>query len=454
MNIMGSILGREIQAIISDKDKPVIYRWVCEIHVNEQIYYPIKILNLDFEENPEVKYCPNVVVRVAITGGDYYKQILPNDEILEVTLKKYLISQSTDSVDYSAPFTQERYKATIFDKKDAATASNVYDTVSQELLNVTDVVEVQFQLLNKAIEQLRLMTVGGVYRKSTVQDLLQSLLTASFDELEVDDDRKPIGIDMVEPSNTAVQETFIIPHGTTLVDLPDYIQNHSGGIYNSGLGHFIKDEYWYIYPKYNVKRFGQTQRTMTVIRVPPNQLPMVEKTYRVSGDSITILATAEADKFNLSEIKQLNEGNGARFATADNFLEDFTINEDNRALARRGARASEFAGKERPKNSNAAFLNNKNITSNPYVQYSEITKRQGNVFSFTWENSNMDLIVPAMMVTILMLEEDRVVEMSGVLVSVHHSVTLNGQGPTARNYITNSIISVFIDTILDDNPEQ
>ena len=442
---MQSVLGREIQAIMSDTVKPVIYRWSVEIYVDTVIYSPIKILNIDYEENPEVKYCPNVVVRLALQAGDYYKEILPNDDIIEIAIKRYLVNQSTNSIDYSQPFEQERYKATILEKIDPSVAANTFDTISKDLLNVTDLVEVEFQLLNKAIEQLRLTTVGGVYRKSTVEDLLKTLLTTTFTDVEVEDDRKPIGIDIVPPSNTAVQETFIIPQGTTLVDLPDYIQNHSGGIYSSGLGHFIKGEYWYIYPKYDVKRFGNTNRTMTVIRVPINKLPMIEKTYRISGDTLTVIATSEADKTNIAETKQLNEGNGVRFANADNFLEDFVQVKDNRALARRGARASEFVGQERPKNSNAVFMAQNKITSNPYAQYSEITKRQGNLFTFVWENSNMDLILPAMMVKLMMLEGDEVVEYSGTLISVHHSVMLQGKGAISNSYITNSVITVFLD---------
>ncbi|HEX2471463.1 MAG TPA: hypothetical protein VHJ59_01805, partial [Nitrososphaera sp.] len=182
---MSSILGREIDAVVRDTDKPVVFRWVCEIYVNKEVYTPLKVLNIDFDENPETNFAPTIVVRVALAAGDYYKAILPNDSIVELSLKRYTVNSSYDTIDYSVPFIEKRYKATVYNKQDLATAGNIPSEISKELLNITDIVIVQFQLLSKAIEKLRVMTVGGVYRKSTVKDLLQTVLTNCLGQIDV-----------------------------------------------------------------------------------------------------------------------------------------------------------------------------------------------------------------------------------------------------------------------------
>lgn len=444
---MRSALGREINAVLQNTEPRTQYRWVLVLHMDGVDYPVMKLLNIDYDENPEENIATNVVVRFVMEAGTYYKRILPNDDRLEASIYKYTLIDGTSQVNFEIPAEFERYTATIFDKSDAAVTANLADLVDEALLNITDIVEVQLQLLNKAVEQLRIMPVGGVYRNCTAEDLLVTCIHKAYEQIEVTDDRMPIGVDITGVSNTEVQESFVIPHGTRLMDLPDYIQNHSGGVFNSAMGSFIKGEYWYLYPKYDTTRFGNTQRTLTIIRVPPNKMPGTERTYRISGDSIIIIATAEADKFNLSELRQLNAGNGTRFVSADNFLEDFTQTSDNRTLARRGARANEFVGQHRPTGIDYAPVSEDRITSNPYKHYSSIAGRQGNIFTLVWENSDMDLILPGMLVKILTLDGDDIVEYDGVLLRSYHAISLKGKGMLSRSYVTRTVMNIFTNAV-------
>lgn len=447
---MQSSLGREIQSILYNIEPNTTYRWVVELHIDDVNFTTMKVLNVDYDENPETNIAPSITVRFAMEGGTYYKRILPNDSRLEATIYKYTLINDSSEINFEIPVEYERYTATIFNKHDANKAINLTDAVSEELLNVSDLVEVQLQLLNKAIEQLRIMPIGGVYRKCTAEDLLVTCIQNAYRHLDVEEERLPIGVDINGVSNTEIQETFVIPHGTRLMDLPDYIQNEVGGVYNSGMGSFIKGEFWYIYPKYNTVRFGETQRTLTIIRVPPNKLPSSERTYRVTNDTIMILCTAEGDKYDLSEIEQLNSGNGTRFASASHFLELFNTTEDNRTTASRGARVNEFLGQYRSTDINHAPVSSDRITANPYKHLANITKRQGNIISLVWENSDMDLILPGMLVKILTLEDEEVVEYSGVLLRSYHGVSLRGKGLTGRTYITRTVFNIFVDALIGE----
>lgn len=450
MNIFESALGREIDAVLYSTTPLPTYRWVAIIHANGQDYPTMKILNLDYDENPEENIAPSVTVNLVMMAGTYYKHILPSDSDLEITIKRYSVYSGISEIDFDQPIIEERYTATIFNKGDAAMTVNMAEAVDEALLNITDLVEVQFQLLNKAIEQLRFIPVGGVYRNCTAEDVLVTAIHTAYDNLTVTSDRTPIGVDIAHVSNKEVQESFVIPQGTRVMDLPDYIQNHSGGVFNSGMGSFIKDEYWYIYPKYDVTRFGNTQRTLTIIRVPPNKLPSSERTYRISGDSIIILATAEANKVNISEVEQLNKGNGVRFATADNFLESFVTTENNKTTAVRAERVNEFIGQERPTGIDIAPVTEDRITSNPYKHLSDITQRQGNIYSLVWENSDKDLILPGMLVKILVLEGEEIIEYPGVLLRAYHAISVKGIGALSKNYITRTVFNIFTDATIKE----
>lgn len=449
MDIFQSSLGREIDAILVNTEPRVLFRWMLVLHTPEGDYETMKVLNVDYDDNPEENFTTVVNAQFVMEAGTYLKRIIPLDAELEATVLQYPLIAGTTEIDYEQEIRSKRYRATLFDKTHDSDKLNLVDTIDETLLNITDIVQIQIQLIDKVTEQFLPLRVGGVRRKSTAQDVLVTMIQESYAVIDVPDNEKPIGVDVQGVSNTEVQETFVIPHGTRLVDLPDYIQNHCGGVFNSAMGSYYKDGFWYLYPKYDVKRFGKTDRTLTVIRIPPNKLPSSERTYRVSGDTIIILATSDAQKSNVSETNQLNEGNGVRFASSDFLLESFNETKDNKTTASRGKRVHEFLGQNRPTGINNAPVSDVVLTSNPYKQYSDVTQRQGNVFSFIWENANMDLIQPGMLVKLMVLEGEDVVEYEGVLLRAYHAVSLTGKGLLGRTYVTRSVLNIFTNALFE-----
>lgn len=193
----------------------------------------------------------------------------------------------------------------------------------QDALDLNNFLEVQFQLLDKSLEQLRMLSIGGIWRGCTVGDFLRTTLTRYARAAVVDETLKVVGVDMVPPSNQAIRDHVIIPHGTKLMEVPDYVQQQCGGIYSTGLGSYLRDRYWYLYPALDVARIDQAEDIATIIVVPPKRFPGVERTYRQDPGNLVIIASGDVKFQTDSTAQQLNHGNGIRYADASKVMDGF-----------------------------------------------------------------------------------------------------------------------------------
>lgn len=444
MEIEQSSLSREVTSIISGDVKPVHYTWTADVHANGETHRALKVLSIDFNEDYEASFAEEIMIRLALSGGTYAKRIYPFQGQLEITLYRTPIKEASDVNDPEAVLNVERYSATLVDTGNPAIENSGINAISETALNLTNILEVNFQLVNKALEQLRVISVGGIYRNSTVEDVVKGVLTTESKRVQVEGSRMPKGVDMVEASNKVKREHIVLPQGTRLVDVPEYVHKRCGGIYNAGLGYFLRGDYWYVYPCYDTTRFPHVTRTLTVINVPKNKFPNVERTYRKDGNNLVVLATGQVKFRDDSEVQQLNRGNGVRFADANKFMDGFVKTQNNKTVASRGTNNSEFEALQRKDNISIAPLSARPINANPFVEYSAIARRDGAIFAFVWENSFPNLVFPGMMVKVLYLEDDEIKEHYGVLVKAHHFVQMRGQGMTEVRYVTHSTLSVFI----------
>lgn len=443
MEIEDSTLWREISAVLQDGSKPVSFGWTAQLHADPEDFEIMKVLGIDFIEDHENNFTETVIIELLLGGGTFLKRVYPNRERLEVTLIRNPMNETGEGMDFSQAAFSERYSATLLDTSNALLEGNIAGTASEQVLNQANIIPVKLQLINKSIEQLRMVSVGGSVRNATVKDTLLSMITATLPKVKVEKALSITGVDLIDPSNSRVYPQIVIPHGTLLSELPDMVHQNQG-IYNSGLGSFIHQGYWYIYPKYDVTRFNSTSRSVTIIRVPPNKLPSIERTYRIQGDNVVILATSDSTFQDDSERLQLNQGNGVRFSDSSKFMGGFVETADNKSLARRGATNNEFIANQRLTGNNNVQLSRTPISANPYLEYSKLAQRQGSLFTLVWENSNMDLLLPGTQIQILYLEGEEIKQLQGTLHALQHAVQLAGQGLTANRYQTRTAIGVFV----------
>lgn len=438
-------LFREATNIVSGAAKPVHFLWQADIHAGGQTYRALKVLQIDFKRDFENSYADIVMVRVAILGGKYAYRIYPNQSNIDITMYRQPVGETSSQPDPDAQRQTERYTATLVDRGNPLLEGNSPAAMSEEALDASNIFEIEFQLTNKALEQIRLMAVGGIYRASTNEEVIKYVLTQASSSVKVDGVRAPKGVDMVKASNQAQRDHIVIPQGTKVVQLPNYLHNKCGGVYSTGMGYYLQGDYWYVYPCYDTKRFNEAPKTLTVINVPKNKFPNGPRTYRKDGRNTVILATGEVSFKDTSDARQLNEGNGVRFADANQFMGlGFATTKNNRVTMSRGDNVSEFIASPRPNGMNNVQVSDNPITSNPFNEYSKMAQRQGSYISLVWESSLPELVFPGMPVRVLYLEGDVIREIYGVVLQAFDAVQMVGSGLPSDRHSTTTALAIFV----------
>lgn len=444
MELEQSGLYQEVQAITASPN-PVHFAWSAIIHLNATSVdlTPMKLVSHDIDADFEANYSDQTIVRLLVPAGKYTFQIYPNQSNLDISITKQPLMETGDTTDTTQPFQTERFTATLIDKGDPSVQGNGQNSISEDDLDRTNLIEVDFQLVNKALEQIRMKTVGNIFRYTTPEDVIKGVLTMESTNVLINNVQAVQGVEMVDADNTTQRDHLVIPHGTKLVNLPKYVHEKCGGVYGAGIGYYLQNGMWYVYPCYDPTRFAQAAQTMTVIIIPENKYPNMERTYRQEGTNLVVLATGKVKTKDSSDSKQLTHGNGVRFADATMFMEGFSTTTNNKALAARGATNSEFVSVQRPNGLNNVQVSPNRITANPYLEYSTLAKRNGGVMGLVWEHSDPSLIVPGMLVRILYLSDDQIQQRYGVILKAHHSVQMAAPGLTVARHVQRSILSVF-----------
>ena len=446
MEIEQSALFREIQRITSSGGKPVHYMWRAEIHANGGTYPAMKVLEIDTIEDFAYGFAAERVIRLAIPAGVYASKVYPFKNKLEITLFQTPIGEMSDQANLNELRGSERYSAVIFDTGNPIVEGNGINTPSQGAMDLTDIRYVDFQLLDKAVEQIRGISVGGIYRGTTNEDVIKATLTKESQQIRVDGTMVPVGVNMVSANNKVKREHVVIPQSLrlTLVDLPGYIQKNCGGVYGTGIGCYISKNLWWIWPLLDTTRFETSEFALTIINVPRNMMPGIERTYTSSGRNLTILSTGEVQFRDPTDSTQLTDGNGVRFTSANKIYEGFGKTKGNKTVLARGGNNSEFLSSKRPSGINIAKVSDNPINSNNFEEYSKLAMREGGELKAVWENSNPALIRPGMPVKFFYLDGEVIRELEGVLLHAHHHVEMVGNGLLSNRHRTNSALSLYV----------
>jgi len=449
MEIENSSLYQDVAEVIGSGAKQVHYTWRATIHIGNDDIDVLKVVSRDNLMEFDHKYAEEMMLTVEVGLGTYAHRLYPNQDQLDITLTRYPIGEVGNADDNEQNVQATRYTAIMVDLGDVKLEANSSNTPTETALNLTKMVTVEFQLINKTLEQLRLKTFGITVRDATVEKALKAILTSFSKDIDVDANQLPQGVSMVKASNQTKYGQMVIPHGLRLVQFPAFMQEHFG-IYNAGLGYFYHQRHWYLYPRYNVERFTDTQKTLTIINVPRNRFTGTERTFKQVGSHLTILATSEVKLEDRSTALQLNAGNGARYADANQFMENYVKTENNKSVVSRARNTSEYMSLERPNGMNNIRFSEKMITANPYAEFSKLAERNGAYFSMRWEHSDQSLIEPGMVAKIMYLDGEEIKELYGSLVKVHHYDQMAGVGYVSTRFISHSVLVFFVERSLPD----
>ena len=466
MEIETSPLINEISKVIEDGPKDVFYRWTAEFKIKDtfkgelpltekdkesslkeeledKIYKPLKLLSFDLERDYEKNYGDYVKLRVFISYGTWVKVLFIAREHLFCTITRTPLKEGTKEVDTEKEITTVMYDCIPQMREDLQVEVSRFAAYDKFQLDTTaPPLEIDFELLDRALELTRKVTLGGIIRKKAPKDVINGILSKYTKELEIDEGKAVEKITLIKPDNEEDREHYLIPHGTRLLDVPNFIQNTCGGVYNAGINTYFQDNQIYIYPIANLKRFDDEEQTLTVIKIPENRFTDIERTFKLDDKRLTILATSEAKFSDFNRATLLKEGNGVRFADGRKFMNKITETKDNKSVIKRKDNNHEYLSVPMEK-LNTVIMSSTRIHANPFKEYSKQAKKDGGLFTFVWTHADISLLYPGMPVKVLYTDQEEVKELQGVLLKVHGVIQSNVQGMAPSGHHSQAALFVY-----------
>lgn len=448
MRIEGTALSADIAMITGDKEKPTHFRYDVFVRGGGAQVLAMKMESLSEERNFAKRYGDNAVLKAWFVDKDYKEVILPNVRDLEVIITKTQIAKpgAKNSTITGAGVTT-RYKGTLVDNSvPEVSESNTFNhDVSNSMRSLS------FQLIDRALYQLRMTKAGAILRSTTAADALNVLLTAKSINLDIDASCKPIGVEMI-PADTAlkadgtpnIRDHVIVRPDVSLFDLAGYIHRYCGGIYNNGIGQYYKDKVWFVYPLFDSSRAGTSDRTLTIIRVPAESMTDIDNSYTMRGKHLFVLATDEAISIDQSDHNQLNHGNSVIFPTATGVMDKMMPADDSAGFANESDVMGRVSVEARPDGLNNASFSVQNATDNTAAVLSKLAQTTQQMMQFGWGYSDPSLLYPGMPVRVLYNKNGVIETMQGTLVGGDSFTEMATPGMATVHYQTKTALTVLV----------
>lgn len=436
-------LAGDIEFVVTQPTQNINWRYAALIETPNGPVENLKVISQDTLENYATAYSGPTTVEILMGLGAYSHRIHPNREKLTITIVRFNPGNTSDN------------EFNVYDAKLLETTNPTIDAAglaqaSELTLDLSDVVVVTFQLLNRAVEQLRQVRVGTVFRDASAATILESALTYAIQQIEMDADLIPTGVELLGEPNPEVYPQVIVPDMTDLVSLPGYLQKKQTGIYPTDIGHFFKNHTWYVYPLYDTTRFNDGRNTLNITMVPANLMAGVDRTYRIEGNSTYILCAGDREIMHDGEADMVRDGEGVRFADPDRLLGDWLdLSQENKAIAARARNVSEIVMDGEKKESMQAPMSSNPFTSNKYKELSKLAARKGSYFRCEWHHANKQVLLPGMMARIKYLDQGIVRWFEGTLVTAVIQDRLLGKGITSNTYGCSVMLVFFVNRDLD-----
>lgn len=443
MEIESTPLFQEASRIMESGSTTANVSWKTRIHYGDgQVLDPIWTVAVNNHRDYRTAFADIKTITVTMGLGDYARLIYPNRVGLEITLTKLPYLEQGSEIDVDADIETERYSAVLLDGPRSATIGQGSESNDIEALNLSQIIDVNFQIFDKALEQVRVMLCGGIYRNCDVENVIKTVLTNQATKTKVPGQKSIVGVDMVPADNKDIKGQVVLTHGTKLIDAPDFVQRRVG-VYNSGLGSYIQNLNWFIYPLYDTTDFQRRKKTVTVLVLPKRKYASIERTFSLTGDSLIILATGETAFKDDSGTNYVNTGNGIRFADANTIMADAAAVSGNKAIVVRNENNSEYVADEGVNGINHAALSSRRITANPFIELSHLAAKKGGLFKCNWQNSDSSLLIPGMAAKIIYADGEDVKQIYGILHVVFHT-SHRSSGFGSDRFMNQSVLSFFV----------
>lgn len=288
---------------------------------------------------------------------------------------------------------------------------------------IQDFITITLHLVEPVVADMRYAETGGVFKDVTLEDVLKVVL--GF-ELKPTPNRRLLedigytgirGVDVIPPDNAKLYKHIVIPNGSRLVNIPKFLQDVYG-IYSSGLGWHIEKQRCFVYPLLRNIDYGKRHRMLTVLNVPPDEIPIMENTFIVRENQIYVFSTGDTQHINDMERVQSNLGNGVRFSRAGDLIDHMEKTTVNKSIWDVSKSVGTLLIDERPdEKNNIRFVKNR-FTANPFKYVSNICSGLGTIAVFNWDYADPLLLYPGMQAKLLYKDDGKIVGLDGTLMGV------------------------------------
>lgn len=410
------------------------YVYEIEIHNEKTSFQPDLFVHYEKKRDYLDSIGDEICIIVRISASKYMKYINEFKSTLEVHMVKKLNSNNEIIQTY-------KYKAFII-RNTAEDNKELFETTNPKNLDRSLIVELELQLVDKDIYNLMDITTDGVYNNTKLYDVTFIKLKEAISKINYNEKNIMLNIDIVPFHNNTIYSEIVIPSGTKILGLPTKLQEDpKHGLYNSGVGTYIQtyknNKYIYVYPHYSTERYKDTKYKLMIFRGRDNSIGIGEKTYCIDGNILKILP-----EFNYNLID-----NGAKLLSKTN--NEIVIGDMDKQLKNiDGLDEKELSIKE-PNVKSYNEIKYKDGTRNPiylgamnnkYNVRAKQLKETTGIYSFKWNNSNIDNIYPAMPCKYIFTDN------TGNLVELTGNVISTAEVYEPHNKLTTGIVNIMVNS--------
>lgn len=431
----------EVAKIIESAPQGTHKRFEIMIKAGDVWLTPIKIDAITRHRDYVKGYSDSLFLDIIMPCGDMAYLLEPHKENLIVDVFTYPVGDIAGG-DVEDDVIVNRYRGILLTKKDPGLDDPRPHASSREDLN-QEIMDVQLQLIKENAHQLRMVTVSRIYRKVTTMDVLTALLTEASQLIDVRDEERIQGVD-VAPGYNQRQREVIVVKPTKLTRLVDLLQLEEGGLYGTGVGCYLQGTKWYVYPLFDLTRYINEDKTLSIVRVPPNRLAASERTWRVTDDQVIVIANAGVRVKDDGFGNQLMDGNAVRVTNADQLL-TFGNVEQNKVRMTRSDNLFEFQGQPLKHEglTNTQWAE-EGATTNPFTHYSRMAFQKGQVVEVDWLHAETDLLYPGMPLRFYVASNDELDEYQGILLGANNRYTSGRSGAIQDYFVNEAKLLIFI----------
>ena len=428
------VLYTMLQELMETEKTPVHFQYTAEFLYRDEILPVTNVLSLDIDSNYMERITDVLHLAVQVSLSD--KKAL--DRVDKTELQLILTRTPTNTLgtsDHIGTPIIETYNAHVTNSEsvDIVTPANATRGVQTDDLKALLTLDVQ--LVEIGITEFRLVSVSGIYRGVTMRDLLLGLFSHPMTTTDT-----PYGVNVVEPDNTEAVFQLPIQDGMLLINLPDYLQEN-WGVYATGIGYYLHAMQWYIYTLYKHSGLEETERSLTILSVSPNELAGTDQSYISNNEGTFIFATGNVRHIDQSTAIQHNDGSGWRGTRVTNVMDRYR--DHSKGISEIPADRNVMEYQMEPSASPVTNVKDHTLTNNPWGNSSGPSSGMGAVYTMEWSGSNYDLLWPGIGVKILYKDGNELTVLRGTLMAAHTIVETQRNSIVDDRYVSNTILTVF-----------